>query len=121
MAQQQQPRREECHNNANISRTDDREQDSDVRKNHEFQSGTAVDRVAAYPVAAYAYEATVTAPGVGGGGGGGDIGNYGTTRYEYTAVYDTTAPAPGFAQWGQEANTDGRGNHNTTGMNRDNK
>ncbi|GAU51394.1 hypothetical protein TSUD_138070 [Trifolium subterraneum] len=107
----------------NISRTDDRQNESDIHKNDGlFGNTTSTEPVAAYPVTEQAYVTTATGnvPGVG--------GTATTTRYEYTAVYGTTA-APGFdganaggGQWGQEANTGvGGGGDNNLNKGRDQK
>jgi hypothetical protein len=96
MAQQQQQRRDDQFQN-----------ETDIMKNDGiFGTGTKTEPVAAYPVTEQAYVTTATGNAPGGGATT-------TTRYEYTAVYGTTA-APGFdgasaggGQWGQEANTGG--------------
>jgi len=110
MAQQQQRPNDQFQN---LSRTDNSE--NDIQKNDAFQGGVT-EPVAAYPVTAYAYEATGVAPAAGGGI---------TTTYEYTSVYGTAAPGFGDAnvgggQGGQEANMGGGGGsaaRGNTGMN----
>lgn len=98
MAQQQQQRPNDQFQN--LPRTGDSEKD--IQKSDAFQSGVT-EPVAAYPVTAYAYEATGVTPD-----------GTTTSRYEYTAVYGTAAPGFGDAnagggQGGQEANMGGGG------------